>query len=164
MKIDGLDEKDNKILKIIEKNARLSYSQIGEIVGLSRVAVKNRMEQMEERNIIQGYHTIINATSASEGRKFYIDISTEANSFNQVIETLVKFDVIRKVEAMTGECRIHAEGFAPNRSSYETFMKNAKLQLKGLRCFTIQDVQFAYKDLDGGVEYERTCEAGNEGN
>lgn len=36
MFIDGLDEYDNKILAVLEKNARQSYSEIGEQVGLSR--------------------------------------------------------------------------------------------------------------------------------
>ena len=43
MHIEGLDELDNKILETIKDNARLSYSEIGERVGVSRVCVKNRM-------------------------------------------------------------------------------------------------------------------------
>ena len=37
MYILGLDEVDNKIIEIIKDNARLSYSDIGKAVGLSRV-------------------------------------------------------------------------------------------------------------------------------
>ena len=43
MNIEGLDKLDNAILETIKDNARMSYSDIGEKVGLSRVAVKNRM-------------------------------------------------------------------------------------------------------------------------
>ena len=49
MQIDGLDELDNNILSVIKKNARLSYSEIGERVGVSRVCVKNRMAVMEQK-------------------------------------------------------------------------------------------------------------------
>ena len=44
----------------IKDNARLSYSDIGAMVGLSRVAVKNRMDAMEKKGIIRGYQTVIN--------------------------------------------------------------------------------------------------------
>ena len=54
MNADGLDALDNKILDVLKKNARASFSEIGEIVGLSRVAVKNRMDVMEKNGIILG--------------------------------------------------------------------------------------------------------------
>ena len=55
MFLDGLDTTDQKILKLLIENARLSYSEISEKVGLSRVAVKMRINAMEERGIISGY-------------------------------------------------------------------------------------------------------------
>lgn len=55
MNIEGLEKLDNAILEVIKDNARMSYSDIGEKVGLSRVAVKNRMEILEKNGIIQGY-------------------------------------------------------------------------------------------------------------
>ena len=45
--IEGLDVLDNQILNVIKNNARMSYSDIGEKVGVSRVSVKKRMEAME---------------------------------------------------------------------------------------------------------------------
>lgn len=53
MYIEGLDELDNKILTVIKKDARLSYSDIGKSVGLSGVSVKNRMDILEERGILK---------------------------------------------------------------------------------------------------------------
>ena len=45
----GLDEQDNAILNLIKDNARMSYSEIGERIGLSRPAVKNRMDAMQQK-------------------------------------------------------------------------------------------------------------------
>ncbi len=39
MKLNGLDEKDNQIVNLLLENARMSYSDIGGKVGLTRVAV-----------------------------------------------------------------------------------------------------------------------------
>ena len=49
MNIEGLDKLDHAILETIREHARMSYSDIGDKVGLSRVAVKNRMEAMEKQ-------------------------------------------------------------------------------------------------------------------
>lgn len=76
MNIEGLDALDNKILEVLNENARATFSEIGELVGLSRVAVKNRMEIMEKNGIIQGYKAIINPTKRRNGKlKFPIYIS-----------------------------------------------------------------------------------------
>ena len=65
MFLDGLDELDQKIIRLLMKNARMSYSEIGEKVGISRVAVKMRIQAMEKKGIIEEYTTIINPQKIS---------------------------------------------------------------------------------------------------
>ena len=40
MFLQALDELDQKIIRLLIENARISYSDIGQQVGISRVAVK----------------------------------------------------------------------------------------------------------------------------
>ena len=49
MYLDGLDELDQKIIQLLIENARISYSDIGEKIGISRVAVKARIQSLEKR-------------------------------------------------------------------------------------------------------------------
>lgn len=153
MHIEGLDELDNKILTVLEKNARLSYSEIGERVGVSRVSVKNRMDILEEKGIIKGYETIINPTSLPEGRRFFMDVITEPDKFEEVVDRLVNYEIIRKVYAVTGECRFKAEGYASTNMRYEMYMSSVKRNLDGVKSITIQDALYTIKDVDGGVRY-----------
>ena len=60
MFLEGLDALDQQIVSLLIENARLSYSDIGEKVGLSRVAVKSRIQALEQRGVIEEYTTIIN--------------------------------------------------------------------------------------------------------
>ena len=60
MFLSGLDELDQKILALLVENARYSYSEIGEKLGYSRVAIKNHVDALEKRGVIEGYTTIIN--------------------------------------------------------------------------------------------------------
>ena len=65
MFLDGLDELDKKIVELLINNARVSYSEIGEKVGISRVAVKMRVHSLEKRGIIEEYTTVINPQKIS---------------------------------------------------------------------------------------------------
>ena len=64
MYLNGLDELDQKIVQLLIKNARLSYSDIGKEVGISRVAVKARIQALEKKGVIEEYTTIIKKSVA----------------------------------------------------------------------------------------------------
>lgn len=65
MYLNGLDKLDQKIIQLLVKNARMSYSDIGEKIGISRVAVKARIQALENKGIIEEYTTIINPQKIS---------------------------------------------------------------------------------------------------
>ena len=56
MYLDGLDRIDQQIIDLLTHHARMSYVEIGQKVGLSRVAVKTRIQSMEEKGIIEEYN------------------------------------------------------------------------------------------------------------
>jgi len=82
MHINGLDEIDNQIVNLLIEDARLTYSDIGEKVGLSRVAVKNRVSALEERGIIKGYHADVDPLEAPKMMTFVAVIKTRADSYD----------------------------------------------------------------------------------
>ena len=49
-----------KILAVIEKNARIDLKDLATVIGEDEAAVMNELEAMEAENIIAGYHTMIN--------------------------------------------------------------------------------------------------------
>lgn len=159
MNIDGLDALDNKILDVLENNARATYSEIGEIVGLSRVAVKNRMEILEKNGIIQGYKTIINPTKVPQGVQFVIDVEAIPELYKEVVHTLGIDRFLRQVYTTTGDCRLHAIGFAPNTKTLEAHVNHLFLRTKGIRKLSWHLLLTTIKDVDGGVEYVRYQES-----
>ena len=97
MYIEGLDELDNKIIEVVKENARLTYSEIGEKVGVSRISVKKRMEALEEKGIIQGYKAVIDSTKLSEGVRFILDLETTPECFKDIVEGLSRSKYIRQI-------------------------------------------------------------------
>ena len=55
-----LDSAGWHILEALLEDARLSYTELGQRVGLSAPAVAERVRRMEEAGIISGYHAEIN--------------------------------------------------------------------------------------------------------
>ena len=58
MFLEGLDALDQKIVSLLIENARMSYSDIAQQVGISRVAVKMRVQALEKSGVIEEYTTI----------------------------------------------------------------------------------------------------------
>lgn len=49
-----------KILECLQRNARLTFAELGRKVGLSTPAVAERVHRMEEAGVITGYHAGVN--------------------------------------------------------------------------------------------------------
>ncbi len=49
-----------KILELLQRNARLSFAELGRSVGLSTPAIAERVHRLEEAGVITGYHAILN--------------------------------------------------------------------------------------------------------
>ncbi len=56
-KINGIDI---RILKLLSKNARLTYKELAEILGTTRQRISRRMDRLERNGVIQKYTVIPN--------------------------------------------------------------------------------------------------------
>lgn len=59
-----LDETDLNILNVLERDARASYTSIGQKVGLSTPSVIERIRKLEDKGVIKGYKTEIDYCKA----------------------------------------------------------------------------------------------------
>ena len=159
MNIEGLDALDNKILAVLKNNARATFSEIGEVVGLSRVAVKNRMDILEKNGVIQGYKAIVDKTKVPSGVQFILDVETIPELYQEVVELLGTDKYLRQVYSTTGDCRLHATGFAPNMNTLESHVNHLFRNTKGIRKLSWHLLLSTIKDEDGGVEYVRNQES-----
>ena len=107
MFLEGLDALDQKIVRMLIENARISYSDIGQKVGISRVAVKARIQALEQRGIIEEYTTIINPQKISGAVSCYFEIETLPDALVGVTEILKRNETITQVYRVTGKDKLH---------------------------------------------------------
>lgn len=155
MYIDDIDELDEKILETIMDNARLTYSEIGEKVGVSRVSVKNRMDAMEDKGIIKGYKTVIDEEASPEGVKFYVDLELDPQYYEDALEFIAGETALREVYIVTGECRVHAIGITSNSRNISNIAGRLFRGSKGIKRVVWYEQLSTIKSVDGGIDYVR---------
>src|SRR5215813_8422864 len=58
---NGMDEIDRRLLTSLEENARLSFAELGERVGLSKTPCWQRVRDLEREGVIRGYRADIDS-------------------------------------------------------------------------------------------------------
>ena len=71
-----LDETGWRLLEALQENARLSFSELGQRVGLSSPAVAERVRRMEDAGIITGYRAEVNTAKIGYPITAIVRIST----------------------------------------------------------------------------------------
>ena len=149
MYLDGLDELDQKIIRLLIENARISYSDIGEETGISRVAVKARIQALEKRGVIEEYTTIINPQKISGAVSCYFEIETKPEYLAQVTEKKKKNDTVSQIYRVTGRDRLHVHAVASSGDELEYFLHNVIDTLPGIISCSCNMILSRIKDIKG---------------
>jgi Lrp/AsnC family transcriptional regulator, leucine-responsive regulatory protein len=65
--MDALDHYDSRILAELQRDARISMSELGRRVHLSQPAVTERVRKLELSGVIKGYHAVVDAARLGYG-------------------------------------------------------------------------------------------------
>lgn len=148
-----MDETDKKILDMIKGNARMSYQEIGNLLGISRVAAKKRVDKLEKAGIIRGYNTYI---KRDDEITMLFDIITADGAFEKVLNYVAtRTAYVRQIFTTHKENHIHmvAVSDSPKDLKYLAKMidKDCGDDIKELH---VRQVQKIIKDVYGGIKYE----------
>ena len=149
MFLEGLDALDQKIVRLLIENARISYSDIGQEVGISRVAVKARIQALEQRGIIEEYTTIINPQKISGAVSCYFEIETLPDTLAEVTETLKENEAITQVYRVTGKNKLHVHAVAASSEEMEKLIREVIDPLPGVVSCSCNIILSRIKDLKG---------------
>jgi len=98
-----LDEIDMKLLKILQENAKTSYSKISKMLGVSEATVHLRIKKLKDMGIIKKFQAIIDPEKVGKGVMAIIAITAEPKKFDKVLASLAKIDDIYEIYDVTGE-------------------------------------------------------------
>lgn len=127
----------------------MSYSEIGQQVGISRVAVKMRVQALEKKGIIEEYTTIINPQKISGAISCYFEIETVPDTLEEVISILEKNDTVTQIYRVTGKSRLHVHAFSPSQEELEQLLHGTMDHLPGVLECSTNIILSRVKDIKG---------------
>ena len=154
-----MDEKDKQILKELKGNARMSYQELGDKLGISRVAAKKRVKKLEDEGIIRQYNTYI---KRDDEITMLIDIITTPDGFDRVLEYVATRTVyVRQIFTTMKEYHIHLVAVSDSSEQINYMAKIIrKACINDIEEYHARTVREVIKDVYGGIEYERKSESG----
>ena len=69
-----LDKIDQKILRILQEEGRISFTELGERVGLSTTPCTERVRRLERDGVITGYHARLDPHLVGSGLLVFVEI------------------------------------------------------------------------------------------
>ena len=149
MFLSGLDDTDRRIVELLIHNARMSYSDLGEAVGLSRVAVKARIRALEERGVIEAYTTIINPQRISGAVSCYFEIEVAPAHFQAAVDILRDNETVTQIYQVSGRGRLHVHAVAAGQEELEAFLDGVIHRLPGVTGLSCNIILSRIKDIKG---------------
>ena len=153
-----MDEKDKQILDMIKGNARMSYQEIGDALGISRVAAKKRVDKLEKAGIIRGYNTYI---KRDDEIIMLIDIITTPEGFDRVLEYVsTRTMYVRQIYTTLKEYHIHLVAVSDSSEQIKYMAKIIKKAcMDDIEEYHCRQVREIIEDVYGGIRYEPGSES-----
>lgn len=105
-----------EILKILERDARVTAEQIAVMTGLSEEDVRKQIRDWEQSGVIRRYKTVIDWEKYGEEKVFaFIDVSVQparGTGFDSIAERIYRFPEVHSVYLVSGaqDLRVVVEG------------------------------------------------------
>jgi DNA-binding Lrp family transcriptional regulator len=117
------DETDEKILKNLMVDARLSARQLALRLGMSTVTILSRIKKLEKEKIILGYTAIIDHEKLGYSLTAIIEIVAKNDKIVEIEDKISKFENVCGVYDITGSTDTLIIAKFKERSELSTFVK-----------------------------------------
>jgi Lrp/AsnC family transcriptional regulator, leucine-responsive regulatory protein len=98
-----VDETNGKLLVELQRDARLSLAELGRRVGLSPPAVAERLQRLEEADVITGYHAEVDPRALGYALAAVIRIRPNARQLPKVAQLARDTPEVVECHRITGE-------------------------------------------------------------
>lgn len=97
-----LDRTDWLILAELQRDARLSYNQLGRMITMSAPAVADRVRRLEEAGVITGYHATVDPAAAGQPITAFVQLRCKPERCLLRTATAEEFPEITEIHKLSG--------------------------------------------------------------
>ncbi len=134
-----MDEKDEKIIKILRENAKLSTQEISKKTLIPITTVHNRIKKLEKEGVIKGYTVNLNHSKVGKGLTAYTLVSVEYNVMKQAKITqeqlarkLMNYEEVEQLAMVTGSVDIILKLRVKDMKEMDKFITGTLREHKGV--------------------------------
>ena len=98
-----MDEKDLIILKMMQEDGRVSYSEMARKLGISEAAVYTRVKKLVKDGYIKRFQAILNEEKMGYPMTAFIGVKAEPNKYDAVLKRLLRFEEMQEIHDVTGD-------------------------------------------------------------
>ena len=101
-----LDRIDLKILDILQREGRISVTELAERMSLSATPCSDRIKRMEREGVISGYHARVNPAALGKNLLVFLEIKLSAKSgdvFDKVKKELLYVPEVMECHLVSGD-------------------------------------------------------------
>lgn len=116
------DETDLAIIEELQRDGRVSVSELGRRIGLSQPATTERVKRLEDKGVISGYRAIIDTTRLGLGMMAIIRVRTTYEHIERCLKQFAQMPQVIEVHRLTGEDCFHLKVVVPTPAQLETIV------------------------------------------
>lgn len=143
-----VDDLDKGILRALQENARQTYKEIGDHLGVAHSTVFDRIKRLEKQGVIRKYTAIVDL--AKTGRKnitAIMTIFTDPKESENVAERLSELEEVLEVSnSLSEELLIIAKVVAEDQDKLHSFIAQKIAPLPGVLRIRTSIITRKYKD------------------
>ena len=120
-----IDDIDRQIIKLLQINPRMSYSEIAREIGFSRNAIKYRIKILQEEGFLLGFRTVLNPRKFGKKITAVISLKTNLSDINQVKKDLLEMPELLMVFHVSGKYPFTIVGLFEDHEDLQHFLNNS---------------------------------------
>ncbi len=127
-----IDDLDLKLLSALQDNARSTFAELGEIVGLKASSVHDRVKRLEARGFVRRYSAQLDGQRIGLGLTAFVSCFTSADTgYEDFTEAVKQLPEVCEVHSVAGEETYFLKVMTRSTGHLDDFLTRLK-QIRGL--------------------------------
>lgn len=131
-----LDDRDARILDLLQSEGRLTNVELADKVALSPSPCLRRVKRLEREGVVRRYRAVLDRKAVGLGMTVLIEIRVDKHSFENASEleaALAAIPEIVSCHMVSGRADFIAEVVVPDLEAYERLLTGTLLRLPMIR-------------------------------
>jgi Lrp/AsnC family transcriptional regulator, leucine-responsive regulatory protein len=129
-----IDEQDRIILARLTDDARISWAEIAQELGLSAPAVAERVKRLKQRGLIRGFHAVLDPPSLGLGLTAFVAVTlTHPRNRDSFLKMVRKQGEVKEAHHLAGEDDYILKVHCRDTSHLEHFLTNILKSVAGVQ-------------------------------